>query len=250
MKSEVVLIAKFYRIFDAIEWVRHYTKLGFDHITIYDNETECFDVSSLEAIFPNLTVCRLNGRVSQCDIYNMHRKQHKEYDWIFFCDDDEFLYLDRSKYLNINEFLKTIPPFIKQYGVWWKYMSYANGVVPDDRLIGRVTEEMVYTDNDVYLTHLKVFVRNDVTECFHVPHNVDGCDTYTVDGLAEGPATFRNPINDFICLHHYYRRSKKETDEKMERNRIDADGKYKDYSQQNSYEAEHKYNVLDSRILL
>ena len=250
MKREEVLIAKFYRVFDAMEWVRHYTRLGFDHITIYDNHTECFNVSALEMVFPNLTVCKISGRPDQCEVYNNHRKLHKEYDWTFFCDDDEFLYLDRSKYANINEFLKAIPPFIKQYGVWWKYMSYANGEVPDDRTIGRVTEDMVYTDNDVYLTHMKVFVRNDAPGSFGIPHCMDACDAYTIDGLAEGPQTYKNPINDFISLHHYYRRSKAETKEKMERNRIDASGQYKDHPDQNNYEEDHKYNILDSRILL
>ena len=250
MKSEVVLIAKFYRVFDAIEWVRHYEKLGFDHITIYNNDTECFDVTALEAVFPNLTVCRVTGRIEQCEIYNTHRKQHKEYDWIFFCDDDEFLYLDRSKFANINEFLRGIPPFMTQFGVWWKYMSYANGEVPEDRMFGRVTEEMVYTDNEPYLTHLKVFVHKDETGVFCIPHRIGSADIWTIEGQALDVMTIRNPINDYICLHHYYRRSKKETEEKMERNRIDAGGQYKDHPEQNGYESDHKYNVLDSRILL
>ena len=250
MKSEVVLIAKFFRIFDALEWIRHYTRLGFDHITVYDNNTECFDVASLQMLFPNLTVCRINGTPSQCEIYNTHRQLHKEYDWIFFCDDDEYLYLDRSKFKSINDFLSSLPPFIEQFSVYWKYMSYAGGNVPDDRPFTRVTEDMMYTDNSPYLTHVKSFVKNTVRETFAIPHMIREINTYTIDGPIQNPATIRNPFNDYICLHHYYRRSKKETEEKLERNRIDANGQYKDYPEQNEYEKDNKYDTLDSRILL
>lgn len=252
MKSEVVLIAKFFRIFDAIEWVRHYTCLGFDHITIYDNCTECFDVSALMSIFPNLTVCKVKHVNDQCEIYNTHRQLHQEYEWQFFCDDDEFLYIDKTKFKDVNSFLSSLPPFIKQFGVYWKYMSYLNGKAPDDRMITRVTEDMVYTDNSAYFTHVKCFVHKSVPShvCkFIVPHMIHGVPTYSVDGPIVDPAATRNPFNDYVALHHYYRRSVKETAEKMERRRIDANGKYKDHPEQNEYEKNNLYNVLDSRIL-
>jgi len=253
MKSEVVLIAKFFRIFDALEWVRHYTRLGFDHITIYDNNTSCFDVSSLMVLFPNLTVCKIMGKPSQCEVYNNHRMLHREYDWQFFCDDDEFLYIDKKKFNNVNEFLASLPPFIQQFGVYWKYMSYAGGQVPEDRPVTRMTEDMMFTDNAPYLTHIKSFVKNTlnpVDNRFDIPHLIYNVPTYTIDGPAESASTIRNPFDDYISLHHYYRRSKAEFKEKMERNRIDADLKYKDYEGQNEYEKDHKYDILDSRILL
>ena len=39
MTSEVVLLVKTSYYHDTVEWIEWYKKLGFDHITIYDNES-------------------------------------------------------------------------------------------------------------------------------------------------------------------------------------------------------------------
>lgn len=250
MKSEVVLIAKFYRPQDVFEWIRHYRRLGFDHIMIYDNDTEVANVSAIAKIFDNVSVIKLHGKINQCEIYNQHIDNNTEYDWMFFCDDDEYLWLDKNIYADVNSFLKTIPSFVKQYSVFWQYISYFNGEVPDNRDC-RMTEDCIFTAAGEYLTHVKSFVHKDmrlIAARFSVPHNVDA-PIFTYAGPIETPAIVRDVSHDPIKLYHYYRRSKQEHAEKMERNRIDADGKYKDFNEQNSYEADLKYVCLDRSII-
>ena len=44
--SEVVLLVKTAYYYDIVEWINYYKKLGFNHITIYDNESSV-DLMSL-----------------------------------------------------------------------------------------------------------------------------------------------------------------------------------------------------------
>ena len=58
MTSEVVLLIKTNYYYDTIEWIEYYKKLGFDHITIYDNESPV-DIESLIKQYNNISYSKM-----------------------------------------------------------------------------------------------------------------------------------------------------------------------------------------------
>ena len=95
----------------AVEFVEHYKKLGFDQIIIlnnnHDGEEQFEDVlqSYIDDGFITLFDFKneINIQLSAYKkIYNFF-SDNNEYDWLFFCDFDEFLILKEDK--NIKEYL-------------------------------------------------------------------------------------------------------------------------------------------------
>ena len=87
----------------AVEFVEHYKQLGFNHIYIIDNnhdgEEHFEDV--LQSYIDEQFVTIYNYRNIQCiqcfayeEVYKLIKN---DYDWIFFCDFDEFLILEKDK---------------------------------------------------------------------------------------------------------------------------------------------------------
>lgn len=105
MTSEVVLLVKTSYYHDTVEWIEWYKKLGFDHITIYDNEST-IDFNTIIANYSDyVTYNKIVGFPDQLNLELQHYKQCK-YNYVFFADADEFLWID-PKYKNINEYLDT-----------------------------------------------------------------------------------------------------------------------------------------------
>ena len=79
VKSEVCLITKSYYDFDIICWVDHYLNwCGFDHITIYDNETLCCNISECFKNNDRVTVYKISDEellnIKQTNLYEKHIK--------------------------------------------------------------------------------------------------------------------------------------------------------------------------------
>lgn len=99
--SEIVLLTHSSYYYDIVEWIEYYEKLGFDHITIYNNGE--LDLSNFIKKFKNISYQIIKGWPNQLYLELNHYNK-SNYEWIYFCDDDEFLWLD-DKYKNINDFL-------------------------------------------------------------------------------------------------------------------------------------------------
>ena len=84
----------------AKEFVEHYKSLGFDKIFIYDNNydgEEHFEDVIKEYISSGLVdvINFRNKEICQLEAYNdCYKKNGSEYDWILFCDFDEFLVIE------------------------------------------------------------------------------------------------------------------------------------------------------------
>lgn len=94
------------------EWVEHYKNIGVSKIFLYDNndidgerfeevindyiESDFVEVIDVRGIWP-----------SQIESYNnfYHSSKSSQFDWILYCDIDEFLEMD-NKFSNINQYLK------------------------------------------------------------------------------------------------------------------------------------------------
>ena len=76
------------------EFIAHYILLGFDTIFIYDNLSN----PSVDSILNPKLKDKVKIKIDDNIITNQHTcyteciNQNKNYDWIFLCDADEFLY--------------------------------------------------------------------------------------------------------------------------------------------------------------
>lgn len=96
---------------------------GIDHITVYDNHTNpelcLFDICSL---FNNVTYVKYDCIPNQLQLYNEHYKKSNAYDYLICIDDDEMIYLDKTKYRNIKDYLLEYSNY-DQVCVFWQFMS-------------------------------------------------------------------------------------------------------------------------------
>ena len=120
--SEIVLLTRSSYYYDIKEWIEYYIKLGFDHITIYDNESPV-DIESLIKQYNNISYSKIIGYPDQLGLELNHYNNSK-YKWVFFCDDDEFLWIS-PKYKNINDFISKKSTELKcdNIAVYWTKIS-------------------------------------------------------------------------------------------------------------------------------
>lgn len=224
MKSEVVLLTKAKHEIDIIGWVEHYKECGFDHILIFDNDS-CSDLSKVFQNESKVTVKSIHGFPNQLKLYTEAYNDNIEYDWQLYVDDDEYLWFDKTKWKNINEFLESIPRYIKQYGVFWEFIS--SRTFEKERSTYEIPMNKYYTyiSRQEYKSHIKSFVRKGLDVVFYNPHgagliNVDivALDAMTEAGMVEyydKPFKTLDPHDFSIKLFHYYVQSEKEYSIKM-----------------------------------
>ena len=138
----------------AVEFVEHYKQLGFDHIFIADNnrdgEEHFEDVlqSYIDEEFVTIFDYRNKDTIQLFGYIEMYNKISLDYnyDWLFYCDFDEFLILKNDKtikeYINRDCFKDTNQIFIN-----WKIYTDNNLIYDDGRpCLERFTEEYIYKD--------------------------------------------------------------------------------------------------------
>ena len=123
------------------DFVKWYVNLGFDTIYIYDNDElgaksikECIDTNLLDkVVIKNIRGFKRDKL--QHDIYTgFYAKYGKDFDWVFYCDIDEFLFgVDNIKVFLNNELFECFD----QIRVKWKLFG-------DDNLIYRDMSIPVY----------------------------------------------------------------------------------------------------------
>lgn len=92
-----------------MEYIKHYKNYGFDKIFLYDNNeknNEKFEDIIYDFIkkgFVEIINFRGRMRIQRRAINDCYRRNNNKYDWIFFNDIDEFIYL--KNYKNIKIFL-------------------------------------------------------------------------------------------------------------------------------------------------
>lgn len=239
--SEVVLITKSYLKVDIISWVDHYLNwCGFDHVTIIDNESLC---GSLYDLFENndkVTVIDIydkdKSNFFQQTLYNKFIRENEKYTYQFFCDDDEYLWFDKTKYNTINNYLSNLNNRnIYAFAIPMINISYKSGDVPDKRTKAMIND-CFYVNENYNTTYekytYKSFIHLNLAKlhpqvCFGIPHFIANYFTLLADNRFVNPQVFddyfiaTNPSELDIKLFHYHHRSYKEWEDKMNRNRID-----------------------------
>lgn len=198
------------------EWVAHYTKLGFDHIFIYENDSSDKTASLLKSLdqtgFIKFTSWpSLDRRSPQISAYE-DAVSRTDADWILFCDADEFLVLNQHE--NVHEFMASFSEDVSSVCINWRIFGSSG---QETRTAGLVLERFQRSseiDFDVN-RHVKSFVRpSSITEMhIHAPIT-SGASTYS-DGepisFREGEQGIAPEVRaDVAVINHYFTRTKEE----------------------------------------
>lgn len=168
----------------AVEFVEHYKKLGFDQIFIADNNRnneEHFE-EVLQSYVNENFVTIYNYR----DISMVQFKAYKEiyrkisdnldYDWLFYCDFDEFLILNKDN--NIKDYLsRDCFKNINQILLNWMIYTDNNLITDDGRgCLERFTTPMEKNKHINYTSisensHVKPIIRTKFNIYLSTPHS-------------------------------------------------------------------------------
>lgn len=114
MIVEIILITKTRYEIELRTWLNWYLYiLGFDKVTVYDNES-FIDIKSICDSYVNVTYNQIHGFVNQPFLYEeiLKNRINSDVDWLCYLDDDEFLYIGNKYNNNIKIFIEYM---IKEY---------------------------------------------------------------------------------------------------------------------------------------
>ena len=122
--TEAILLTKYLNQQDLIEWLDwHLNTVKFDHIHIFDNESD-YDVKSIcEHYGDKVSYERVNGQARQYQLYDRYVNKDSTAEWIMPIDDDEFL--DIGNFASISDaiqYYKKKFPFSHKLAIRWKHL--------------------------------------------------------------------------------------------------------------------------------
>lgn len=132
MISEVIICTNTNAKYDIIEQINYYNIIGFDRIIIQDNGS-LLNLNKLSLLYKNVICYKNDRQLNQYDSYNYLYK-HSIADWVFFSDDDEFLWIDLNKYKNINDYItkKSKELNTNNIAIYWVKVNNYNGIKSRD----------------------------------------------------------------------------------------------------------------------
>jgi hypothetical protein len=216
--SEICLLVKSYNEIDFEDWLRHYTSLKADKITIFDNESSINVRKIVKKVDNNRVAVReIKGFPNQSRLYTNYCKE-SDSRWVFFVDDDEFLYLN-NKANDINSLLCN---YEKYSGLCfnWLFMSYDKPIV--DRPVPSCIDYCLYSSDrkNSLNSHVKTFVNPKMVRGYGDPHLPAFRSGFAVNfdyKRCKRPVFER--FTDSVILFHYYLKSKLDWEEKRKRGR-------------------------------
>jgi hypothetical protein len=251
-KIELASMIKSNRPDDLKEWANYYLALGYDRITIYDNESP-FSIKDLFSGYKNIEVRPVksyeNFTAFAAYLYDETSKEKRgQTEWLSFFDNDEYLWLKNSN--NIHDILKDEFLVLCFY---WKFISLPNII---ESRKSTTIDTFNYTSMNTPCSnraHVKSTV--NLNKCHDLKwHSVHwpvansqniGC---TVDGVSVGfehtPITDNFYDNQSALLYHYFYQSYEDWLFKTEKN-PDYKCSREDFE---SYIV-GKYNTLDNNII-
>ena len=208
MKTAVVAIARNEERY-ILEWIEHYRTLGFDRITLFDND----DSPKLAGIVDSAGLgefCHVNGkyigvrRFVQSDAYKQEYMCIRDrFDWILFVDIDEFLSLDAP----LHEFLSD-PRYsgFDEIRMNWRIFTDSGRLRwTDEPVTSRFTETL--PKSDPLNSQCKSFVRGRIQSFGHIScHGMCGvraCDVHGNKCADCRPSNDGPPIWDTAVIDHY-----------------------------------------------
>lgn len=94
--TEIILLTKSYNLQDFKDWLKwHLDILHFDHIVVFDNESEV-DIKSECEKDKRIEYHLIQGWPDQYNLYNRYINNESKSWWVLPIDDDEFLYISEK----------------------------------------------------------------------------------------------------------------------------------------------------------
>jgi len=203
-------------------WIQYHLGIGVDHIFIYDNESD----TPIVVENPKVTVTRWPGKAGQISAYNdsLSVLKKKDYEWVAYIDDDEFIMLSES---DLPTYLNSLDSSTSGIGMNW-LMFGSNGqeeTIPDGNVFKAFTLGIAedYSINK----HIKTIAKIKQISRIPSPHFVDyEGDSFSVTENGEVinnptepvPKAFSNyPSHKRIWVNHYFCRSKEDFSSKIKR---------------------------------
>jgi len=251
-KIELASMIKSNRPDDLKEWADYYLALGFDRITIYDNESK-FSVKDLFSDYKNIEVRLVKSEPNFTDyaakLYaETSREKRYQTEWLAFFDNDEYLWLKNNK--NIQEILKDEFLVLCFY---WKFIS-------SPYIINSRKSTMIDTFNYISMNtpcsnHVHVKSMVNLNKCdnlawnsVHLPTANGRTCGKTIDNVdvvfEHRPITENFYDNQSAILYHYFYQSYEDWLFKTEKN--------PDYKcSRENFESYiiGKYNTLDNNMI-
>lgn len=203
-KVELISMVRSNRPNDLKEWVDYYFAIGFDKITIFDNEST-FSVKELFSNYKKVDVREiiigdLLDRVLPPTYEAIGKEKEDEKNYLAFLDDDEYIYIKNNK--NIKSILDNEMEVLCLY---WKYMSSRE--LLEDRE-GTIIDTFNYTIAYDVIHPDKMQVKSIVNfnKCKDVKWGGDGPHLPTVDNSIKTIAneTIKNGYGNAILTENFY----------------------------------------------
>ena len=218
------------------DWVKHYLKIGFDKIYIYDNDDPSSPyIGDFIEKKHRVEIIDIRGQAKpglQHEVYTNFYNTH-EFDWCLFCDIDEYLVGVNNVHLWLEQwYLRNA----KQIRIKWRLFGDDNLITRDMRVpvYKAFTKEVKHSMNRDLITkgnlekQAKSFIRGGMKDIIiQSPHfgSIRRRDNVIPSILPSGRPTWSKvAINEdysreFIYLNHYMTKSLSEfVDQKLNRN--------------------------------
>ena len=192
------------------EWIEHYKKLGFSLIYIFDNNDingeDPKDIISDKIVFINSDYRGKHDKFYQPECYTKFYNENKHlYDWILFCDIDEFLILEN--YNTIEEFILSNNEFnnYDAIAICWKIYDDNNLIYYENKpVMERFTHPSETTTNNTQIKSLIKCQNKYLSICAHGAYNIKYCNVLgeKIENL-KFPRIGQVPIHKKCWINHY-----------------------------------------------
>lgn len=200
MRTALIAIAKNENLYIQ-EWLDYHLNMGFSTIIVADNDDQLVlsGFSSPRVIIKDYTgVEAVQGKAYT----QLFRQYRKDYDWIFFCDVDEFLVIEDG---DVNTFLSSFPEDVDTVRLNCKHFTDNEQLDTDDYRVFDRFLTPVEVDNDRFAKSF-INTKMKLTKFIIYGHGIYNTDLKSVD--AEGnPCTTDKKLDKVLhkvaWVNHY-----------------------------------------------
>ena len=245
--SEIVLLTRSYYTEELECWLKwHLDIIGFDHISLFDNESVIDIPKIIEKYKDRVSYHYIQGWPDQHTLYMNYARQ-SEAQWLITLDDDEYLYIGPRYNGSVYSLLESLYSQYhknKYYPLWVNMISKE----PMEKREGLfIFSHTCYSYEAFYSLHRVWGKDNRLGKCFintdydylygrglsgHLPECINGDNTTLLINGTETREDFvnNNEINRDCFIAHYHMKSKEDWIRKCEGISVKAGRPYSDRS--------------------
>lgn len=127
-KINCLLQVKGNRKLDLIEWIEYHIALGFNKIYVFSYENKDW-LSSIVKKYNNVILLNIDEKwKSKKVILESFIKRQKEISWTMILEDNEFVYVDPTKYTSLSHFISVVNQYSDAVSLNINYISSKDGI--------------------------------------------------------------------------------------------------------------------------